>query len=139
MGFADDTDLLLVVSSAGRGLFDLISGERVARDPDDTYAWFDAFNLRCRGLGSSSQQWIRTAGLSGGGLAHGTADGWRLEQGNRAVSLLAPFAPGRLRESWQLEEGAGEFRAAGFSPTGRTLIYASSADLAVYRRVPSAA
>ena len=47
VGFADDTDLLLVVSSRGRGVFDCCSGQIVARDqtePDD--GWYDERRLR---------------------------------------------------------------------------------------------
>ena len=35
VGFADDSDLLLVVSSTGRSLFDCSTGERLARDRDE--------------------------------------------------------------------------------------------------------
>jgi hypothetical protein len=40
IGFADDTDLLLVVSHQGRGVLDCHTGQRIARD------WYDERRLR---------------------------------------------------------------------------------------------
>ena len=37
VAFAESSDLLLVISSVGRGLFDCSSGDRVARDPSDDF------------------------------------------------------------------------------------------------------
>lgn len=134
LGFAESSDLLLVVSTAGRGLYDLLSGERLARDPDDSYTWFDAYNLRCQGVGLLTERLIRTAGLSGGGLALESAEGWWLETADDQQFLLKPFKRSKPRRRWPLPGGAGEFRAAGFSPTGRSLVCASSADFTVYLR-----
>src|SRR5579863_298772 len=69
VGFADDSDLLLVVSSQGRGVLDCRSGEYVARDrtePNDS--WYDERRLRAFGIGPLEGQLIRLAGLHGGGL-----------------------------------------------------------------------
>jgi hypothetical protein len=77
IGFVSQSDLLLVVSSQGRGLFDGRSGERIARDsapPDD--GWYDEVRLTASGIGPVSDQLIRRAGLHGGGLSACTDDGW---------------------------------------------------------------
>src|SRR5262245_37224768 len=72
IGFGPHTDLMLVVSSAGRGVFDCVTGERVARDASvpahDEDDWQDRFELTAEGIGPMAKQSIRTAGLFGGGL-----------------------------------------------------------------------
>ena len=136
VGFLESSDLLLVISSNGRGLFDCESGERLARDqpPDFEY---DQNNLLARGIGPVEDKWIRTAGLSGGGLAAATADGWRL----KSLTLVWPHdfvflsPPGH----WVLGPAFGKpgdvtkfqiqstLRAFGFSPTGKSMIIATRA------------
>src|SRR5689334_4773042 len=77
VGFGDDSDLLLVVSSQGRGVFDCQTGERVSRDrsePDDS--WYDETRLRVFGIGPLEGSLIRLAGLHGGGLLNSVQDGW---------------------------------------------------------------
>lgn len=87
------------------------------------------------------------AGLYGGGLPVTTRDGWTAEAVyldwlSPLALLVAPGASlfdvrdGHEPEIWWVGEGAGEFRAWGFSPTGRTLILATSADVTLFRREP---
>ncbi len=78
VGFADSSDLLLVISSAGRGLFDCVTGDRIARDPSEDFV-FDAYNLSAEGIGPIAGNRVRTAGLYGGGLALTTKDHWSLD------------------------------------------------------------
>src|SRR5262249_37257854 len=84
VGVGPRSDLLLVVSWSGRGVFDCVTGERVARDPaapqDGTENWQDDFELEAQGIGPLEGQRIRTAGLFGGGLPRLTHDGWIVEQ-----------------------------------------------------------
>ena len=135
VGFASQSDLLLVVSSQGRGLFDGRSGERVARDPappDD--GWYDEVRLTASGIGPVDGQLIRLAGLHGGGLSACTDDGW-------GITRIAPDWPlesivldppgssvlyqGHDRGCLRIAEGM-EMRAYGFSETGLSLVVASS-------------
>jgi hypothetical protein len=37
IGYAEDSDLLLVLSHNGRGIFDCLTGERIARDTKDAF------------------------------------------------------------------------------------------------------
>jgi hypothetical protein len=77
VGFASGTDLLLVVSSTGRGVFDCATGERVARDYGGIeHDWYDPVRLTARGIGPLEGQVVRIGGLLGGGLPLTTADGW---------------------------------------------------------------
>lgn len=128
VGFADDSDYLLVVSCEGRGVIDCRSGERLARDraePDDS--WHDERRLRGQGIGPLEGHIIRLAGLHGGGLLNRGRDGWAVE----ALSLDWPDVSLLLVEPWRsiYEDSARftklaverEVRAFGFSETGASL------------------
>ena len=145
VGFARQSDLLLVVSAMGRGVFDCASGEKIARDPSPPdKQWQDVFHLEAEGIGPLDGQRIRTAGLFGGGLPRLASDGWSVERlaldWPEECFLLVP--PG----SWIYGERYGkpanftkvatesEVRAWGFSPTGRTLILATSSDVTLFGR-----
>jgi hypothetical protein len=141
-GFADASDLLLVVSSMGRGVFDCRAGTKLARN-DDEY-WGEDLDLLAEGIGPLAGQSIPMAGPYGGGLRRLTADGWSLELVTLAwpaqdILLLAPFSslydclhgkPSRFQKI----DSESELRAVGFSPTGRSLVIASSSTLTIYGR-----
>ncbi|WP_406439960.1 hypothetical protein OHB00_32310 [Streptomyces sp. NBC_00631] len=151
IGFAShpDTgeDLVEVVSHDGLGLFDAVTGEKIARDrdPDTEDGNRDADPaLRCPGLGPVAGSRVRIAGLFGGGLHTTSGDGWKLE-------VVAPTWPnervllsrdGGLPHSgphgerwWHIfHSHYSELRAAGFSPSGQTLAVATSSDLSLWTR-----
>ncbi len=153
IGFAVDpgsgNDLVMVVSTSGHGLFDAVTGEKIAReyDPDDDDATPDmAPDLTCPGLGPVADTRIHVAGLFGGGLHSTSGDGWSV----RTVSPCWPHHHILLDTAGGLHRGAheekwwhifhadySEFRAAGFSPTGRTLAVATSSDLTLWSRPTS--
>jgi hypothetical protein len=142
VGYADRTDDLLVVSSQGRGLFDCTSGERLARDHEEMFDNPDVSGLTAPGIGRYSATVFRLAGLQGGGLARGTRDGWRLH----VVQLPWPLHVVFLTSNFvDVTNDSGcvtkicndepcEFRTAGFSPTGRSFIVATSGELMIYAR-----
>ncbi|MEU9732359.1 hypothetical protein [Streptomyces sp. NPDC048002] len=139
-------DLVMVVSHDGHGLFDAVTGERIARDrdPDVEDGTPDAAaDLTCPGLGPVAGTRVHIAGVYGGGLHLGTGDGWTLavetpewpeervllEHGGRFYST--PHEEGWwhvFHSTWST------FRTAGFSPTGRTLAVATSSDLTLWTR-----
>ncbi len=140
VGYAENSDLLLVVSSSGRGVFDCVTGERVARDYDTSDSWYDWAHLLALGIGPLEGQMIRLAGMDGGGLIAATTDGYRLW-------LVAPTWPDyRLILSppqndlyYNLDacvqvEGDYEIRAYGFSETGRSFIIAKNHTLYTFSR-----
>jgi hypothetical protein len=142
VGFGRGTELLLVVSWQGRGVFDPETRTRVARDreaPDDT--WYDEFGLLGRGIGPLADQYVHLAGLHGGGLAGSTRDGWWTESITLAwpdQHLLLGGPHGSIYEAdAKLVKLAieSEARAFGFSPSGRTLVVATSSSLQLYVRV----
>lgn len=151
IGFASHPDsghdLVVVVSHDGHGLFDALTGEKVARDRDpgredstpdaDTELW-------CQGLGPVAGTRVRIAGLYGGGLHMTTGDGWILE-------VVSPDWPhdrvllsrdGGLPHSgphgekwWHIFHSTySELRAVGFSPSGQTLAVATSSDVSLWTR-----
>ncbi|MFI1279324.1 hypothetical protein ACH4U5_00885 [Streptomyces sp. NPDC020858] len=151
IGFAShaDTghDLVMVVSRDGHGLFDTVTGEKIARDrdPDPEYSTPDATpGLVCPGLGPVSGSWVHIAGLYGGGLHHTTADGWTLEVvspawPNDRVLLSTdgglPHSGPHGERWWHIFHSSySELRAVGFSPSGRTLAVATSSDLTLWTR-----
>src|SRR5688500_12215859 len=68
VGYEEGGDRLLVVSSRGKGLFDCKTGQRIARETDPPDDPHPAHSLRCHGIGPLAGQWVRLAGLAGGGL-----------------------------------------------------------------------
>ncbi|MET7337910.1 hypothetical protein [Nonomuraea sp. NPDC005650] len=139
-------DLVMVVSSDGHGLFDAVTGEKIARDrdPDPDTSTPDASpDLTCPGLGPITGTRVHIAGLFGGGLHSTTPDGWALdvvspEWPNDRVLLSAggdiyKDPPG---ERWWhvFHSNYSTFRAAGFSPSGLTLAVATSSDLTLWTR-----
>ena len=141
VGIAEGTDWLLVVSHQGRGVFDLRSGERVARDdssPDES--WYDRYRSRATGIGPLSDQTIRLAGLHGGGLSNSSRSGWRvesvtLEWPDQHLLLYQVSPRGIYGDDAHFTKlmMESEVRAFGFSDDGATLIIATSSDLSLYR------
>lgn len=146
VGFDRQSELLLVVSYAGRGVIDCKTGERIARDDSEYFE--DTRFMEAAGIGPLEGQTVRVAGGQGGGLPTSTQDGWSIEVVTREwpeheVLMLAPFAslydclqgkPSRFNKI----AVESELRASGFSYTGRTLIVASSSDMLIFGRDSSA-
>ena len=145
VGFAENTDYLLVISSNGRGVFDCLTGQRVNRNyesPDDDVDWYDPVQLVASGIGIIENQQIRLSGLHGGGLPRFTSDGWSLELAApdypiESVILCPPyktvFVESFADECVKISEDY-EVRATGFSPTGRSFIIAYSHTLNIFAR-----
>lgn len=118
---------LLVVSHDGRGVFDLASGERVARDRADVpAAEFREDPFTVGGIGPLAGTMIPCAGLWGGALPQATWDGWR----TTTTELIAP--DGRR---YVLPEPDAHLSAVGFTPSGEVLMYATGASVSLYFRV----
>ena len=138
VGYAAGTDLLLVLSSQGRGVFDCLVGEKLTRDYDEAHDFFDPIRLAAVGIGPLAGQSVRVGGLFGGGLPLTTADGWHLEAQARVwpTQLVFLSAPGSRESLCVGEDGACELRACGFSETGRSFVIATSCDLTIFARYP---
>ena len=142
VGFANSSDILLVLSDDGRGVVDGRTGQLLARHDDDA---FDAGNLTAKGIGPLAGAKVRVGGLRGGGLSTNTADGWGVQRRPLAWPddelILSP--PGQTMlwtprdQPMKLTKLAGfvtEVRAFRFSPTGQTFVIATASDLAIFAR-----
>ncbi len=142
IGFADGSDDLLVVSSQGRGIFDCLTGDRIARDPVEMFENPDNSELTAPGIGKHESTTFRLAGLHGGGLSTSTDDGW----GIHVIHLPWPIHVVFLTSEYHdVTDNTGhvtklcndepcEYRAAGFSPTGLSFVVATSGELTIYSR-----
>lgn len=138
-------DLLMVVSMDGFGLIDATTGAKIARDrhPDPDDASPSGPDLACPGIGVLAGTRVRIAGLFGGGLHATTDDGWTVdvvapEWPNHRILLSADGGAykGPPGTSWWhvFHADYSELRAAGFSPSGRTLVIATSSDVTLIVR-----
>jgi hypothetical protein len=137
-------DLLMVVSMDGFGLLDATTGAKIARDrhPDPQVATPDGPDLACPGIGVLTGTRVTIAGLFGGGLHATTEDGWTIhvvapEWPHHRVILSADGGAnaGEPGTSWWHifdDQQHGDFRAAGFSPSGGTLVVATSSDVTLF-------
>jgi hypothetical protein len=142
VGFDRNSELLLVVSSGGRGVIDATSGENVARDAAEYFE--DEQYLEAEGIGPLANTIVRVAGLAGGALPRGTSDMWSVELVTMEwpVTDVLLFAPGAWLfgslhgkpDSFTKLAAESEVRAAGFSYSGRSLIIATSSDIAIFGR-----
>lgn len=141
---ATGQELVIAVSWSGRGVFDALTGELMARDRTDLYAsWFDELSLQVAGIGPLDDVQVPVAGLWGGGLRRMTPDLWTVE-------VVAPDWPEPMvvlqppGQQIAIEDQASgcvvidrpitELRAVGFSASGRVLVEATASDLRLYAR-----
>jgi hypothetical protein len=142
VGFDKASELLLVVSSAGRGVIDCTTCTKLARD-DAEYCELDEY-LEAEGIGPLNGTIVRMSGILGGGLPTSTSDGWSLEVvtlewPENDILLVEPYCsicdtldnkPSKFKKIGS----ESELRACGFSFTGNTFIVASPSDIAVFGR-----
>jgi hypothetical protein len=150
VGFGPSSELLLVTSHQGRGVFDCVTGQRVSRDAELDYSIEDPQRLVATGIGPLAGQEIRMAGLYGGGLTKQTSDFWHIETvyfrwPDQGCIVLMP----EESDLWAMEgqrlkfEGStriheiDSFRVAGFSASGKSLVIAESHTLTIFNRAKS--
>jgi hypothetical protein len=140
VGFAENSDILLVISHQGRGIFDCLKGERVARDSADFFDFLDEQSGKAKGFDILDGQTIKTYGLFGGDqLLKNTTDGWKLWQTDeppfenlKGMNII--LSSNKNENMIVGNDEVCELRAYGFSPTEKTFILATSCDLTIYRR-----
>lgn len=139
IGYAPGTDLLLVVSHAGRSVFNCATNEKVARDRNEVD---DYMLVSQQGIGPLEGQVIQTASRYNGCLNHRWND-WSLEQ----VFPNWPFSSIILEPSgcdlfdnhnWQQcikvapHSGEDDIVTFGFSDTGKSFVVAMSHTLEIF-------
>ena len=137
VGYAENSDLLLVLSHNGRGIFDCLTGERIARDSTNSvYDHFSTSKLIAAGFAVLNGQEVRMAGLYGGGLPISTEDNWFLELRKKNDEVFLSKAVSTKDKDLALV-GDGklcELRAFGFSETGKSFVIATSCSLIIFAR-----
>jgi hypothetical protein len=142
IGFSKKSDLLLIVSSQGRGVIDPTSGKNVARDDESTGSWLDERYLTCQGTGPLAGERIQLAGIGGGGLPLGTSHG-------ESLHLVAPDWPiyrliycgafgdplSDRHQSSCVVIASDHMRAYGFSWSGDAFAYATGSDVTIFSRM----
>ena len=147
VGWSRDGAHLLVLSSSGRGVIAPATGEVLARDRRLESGDFDLEHVEAVAMRPIEDALVSVAGLSGGGLALMTADGWSLEihaprwpfhdviLAKAGSSLLFELSqPGRHLAGCRRVARCLEFRAAGFAPGGRHFVVATSDGLQLFWR-----
>ena len=142
VGYAPGTDLILVGSHDGLGVFDCLTGGRLARD-STAEGYPDVATLVLEGIGPLAGQQIRTAGLHGGGLPLGVDEGTLHLEIEPAV-YAGDFVPYQGKPCWEVRLSDAtstcllyhdfSLRAVGFSETGKSFIIATSSDLWMFSR-----
>jgi hypothetical protein len=129
---------LFALSWNGRGLFDMRTSERIARDYEDPAGadWIAADQLSALGIGEFNGRMVPIVGLWGGKGHSKTPDGWRLksqvEEGTVLSSVL--IDPTGSNITPVPLTSITEYRAVSFSPSGQFLILACSSDVQVLKR-----
>lgn len=137
VGFGVASDLLLVATHDGRGVVDCATGKLLARD-DDPLFHFDEDTRAAQGVGPLADEEIIIAGpIYGGTLPLETQDGWRLSgrltnSSDDVVTLLPPTE--HISEPSTFTGFVPEVRLFGFSPTGRSFVIGTGAEVYIFAR-----
>ncbi len=141
IGFSRNSEMLLVVSSAGRGVIDCAIGKKVARDDEADGDWYSAKDLTCIGIGPIEGEVISIAGLNGGGMRNSNDHGESLElvAPDWPVYDLIYCNPYKTALLSEHQKGcqiiaSGHILAHGFSWSGRSFAYATSSDVTIFAR-----
>ncbi len=136
IGYAENSDLLLVLSLNGRGLFDCLTGQKIARDREDSQETFDETTLIAKGFDLLDGQEIKTAGLFGGTLSTKTRDGWNLSIRELSYNMNGVYLNLENSDDEMLiaDDKISEIRAFGFSETEKTFVIATNSDLTIFSR-----
>ena len=140
-GFHTGTDLLMVLSGQGRGIFDCMDGIQIARDNTDFYRkQWDAATGIVTGFGPLEGSDIICGGFEYPNiLPQDTIDGWEVkrfrEAGNNTLAERLCISNKHTQVQFHIASFPfGIHRAYGFSDTGRSFIAASSSDLIIWSR-----
>ena len=142
VGFDDEKDLLLVLSSQARLIIDCRSGTMVARDAgiEHRSSWYGQHDLVANGFGPLHGRRVALAGACGGGLPAFSRDGWGavrvpLDWPDENILLTAPFSSIYRTDVlfWKLAV-VREPVAFGYSYSGLSLILATAEEVTVWGR-----
>lgn len=147
IGFKPKSDILLILSSQGEGIFNCLNGERIARRNND-FEWWQRYNQETNsieGFDILEGVEIRTSGLiAQDNLLKTTSDGWRLIVSdpepdekpfeNYTVQKIYLEDSEQKKSTFITKDGACELRAFGFSETEKSFVIALSCEVLIYSR-----
>lgn len=143
VGYAANSDHLIVLSSVGRGIFDCLTRQKIFRDNGNWWHDYDEESCIIKGFGTETGQQIKVCGLFGEEkLPVRTADGWELIV-SEPVQDAPPFEkyvvqnvflkhPANDSAIFITKDGPCEIRSFGFSETGKSFIVALSCELIIW-------
>jgi len=135
-------ELLLVISSQGRGLIDCSKFELTDRDYDTNWEWINSYELWAIGIGKLSDEKIMVSGLHGGGLPSSNQEGDFIQFMAIDWPIIDLIFEPNFKSIYKEDEGKDcfrifhdyELRAYGFSFDGKYFITATSSEVNVYRK-----
>jgi hypothetical protein len=135
-------NLLLVISSQGRGIIDCQRSELIERDYDINEDWIDSYELTAQGLGILSNEKILVSGLHGGGLPLMNKSGdsllfmateWPIIDIIFEPNSKSIYKENQAKECFRVFHDY-ELRTYGFSYNGETFVIATSSEINIYRK-----
>lgn len=142
IGFSkQNSNLLLVISSQGRGVIDCQKGELIERDYDTNWDWRDSYEMTAQGIGVLSKEKILVSGLHGGGLPlmNKNGDGllymateWPIIDIIFEPNFKSIYKENEAKECFRIFHDY-ELRTYGFSYDGETFVIATSSEIIIYR------
>lgn len=146
IGYQPETDIIFVLSSQGRGIFDVITDQKIDRDYSDYYIekWDHTTGI-VEGFGAFEKEKIICGGFEyPNPLKQTTEDGWKiiLEKEERPdyhhklkiAEVLYLENPLLSKKTEITFSHYGFDRAYGFSDTGRSFVHSCSSDITFWSR-----
>lgn len=143
IGFSkQNPNLLLVVSSQGRGVIDCQKRELIERDYDTNWDWINPYELTAQGIGVLSDEKIMVSGLHGGGLPLMNVNGdqllymateWPIIDIIFEPNFKSIYKENEAKECFRIFHDY-ELRSYGFSYDGNTFVIATSNEINIYRK-----
>jgi hypothetical protein len=136
-------EMLLVVSSQGRGLIDCSKFELIGRDYDDSWNWMDAYELWAMGIGKLSDEKIAVGGVDGGGLPFSNKHGdsiefmatqWPIIDLVFASNYKSLYVENETQDCFRIFHDY-ELKTYGFSYDGNYFVTATSSEVNIYRKL----
>jgi len=143
VGFSKEfPEMLLVVSSEGRGVIDCSKFELIERDYDDSWEWMDMYELWSMGIGALSNEEIVVGGIHGGSLPflnkYGDSIQFMATQWPIVDLIFEPknkslYKEKEVKDCFRIFHDY-ELKAYGFSYNGDYFITATSSEVNIYRK-----
>ena len=143
IGFSkQNPNLLLVISSQGRGVIDCQNSKLIERDNDTNWDWIDSYEMTSQGIGILSNEKILVSGLHGGGLPIMNKSGERLLYMATEWPIIDIIFEPNFKSIYKKDEAKEcfrifhdfELRTYGFSYDGETFVIATSSEINIYRK-----